>query len=144
MILTKTGNLEMGRMLDAPASEVEKAVREELEGSLKRLQTDYVDLYISPYMTNSPAEATLPALQEALEKLKKEGKIRFTGLSTHFDYANICMAAIDGGYYDVIIFPSISLRSCPASGMPFWNAKKAEKSAAGERRKAATKGPSST
>jgi aryl-alcohol dehydrogenase-like predicted oxidoreductase len=105
VILTKTGNLEMGRMLDAPASQVEKAVREELEGSLKRLQTDYVDLYISPYMTNSPAEATLPALQEALEKLKKEGKIRFTGLSTHFDYANICMAAINGGYYDVIIFP---------------------------------------
>lgn len=105
VILTKAGNLEVGRLLKSPASEVEKAVRQELEGSLKRLETDYVDLYISPYMANGPAEATLPALQEVLEKLKKEGKIRFTGLSTHFDYHNICMAAIQGGYYDVIILP---------------------------------------
>jgi diketogulonate reductase-like aldo/keto reductase len=35
VILTKTGTLEVGRLLKAPASEVEKAVREELEGSLK-------------------------------------------------------------------------------------------------------------
>ena len=95
----------MGRLLNAPASEVEKAVREELEGSLKRLQTDYVDVYLCPYQANSPKEAAFPALQEVLEKFKKEGKIRFTGLSTHNDYANICMAAIDGGYYDVIMFP---------------------------------------
>src|SRR5271157_6415167 len=47
-ILTKAGNLEIGRMLDAPASEVEKAVRTELEGSLKRLQTDFVDVYSCP------------------------------------------------------------------------------------------------
>jgi aryl-alcohol dehydrogenase-like predicted oxidoreductase len=105
VILTKTGTLETGRLLNAPASEVEKAVREELEGSLKRLETDHVDVYLSPYMANSPAEATLPALHEVLEKLKKEGKIRFTGLSTHSDYANVCMAAINGGYYDVIMFP---------------------------------------
>jgi hypothetical protein len=32
-------------------------------------------------MANSTSEANLPALQEALEKLKKEGKIRFRGLS---------------------------------------------------------------
>ncbi len=53
-ILTKTGNLETGRLLDAPASEVEKAVREELEGSLKRLQTEYIDVYVCPYQANSP------------------------------------------------------------------------------------------
>ncbi len=105
VILTKAGTLEVGRLLNAPAAEAEKAVREQLEGSLKRLETDYVDLYISPYMTNSTSEATLPALQEALQKLKKEGKIRFTGLSTHFDYANICTAAINGGFYDVIMLP---------------------------------------
>jgi len=81
------------------------AVREELEGSLKRLQTDYVDVYLCPYQANSPREAVLPALREALDKFKQEGKIRFTGLSTHYDYANICLAAIEGGYYDVLMFP---------------------------------------
>ena len=104
-ILTKTGNLEMGRMLTSSASEVEKAMREELEGSLKRLQMDHVDVYICPYQANSPQEATLPAVHEALDKFKKEGKVRFTGLSSHYNYVNTCMAAIEGGYFDVLLFP---------------------------------------
>ena len=130
-ILTKAGNLEMGRMLDAPASEVEKAVRAELEASLKRLQTDYVDVYTCPYMAFSPKEATLPALHEALEKFKKEGKIRFKGLSTHSDYANICMTAIDGGYYDVLQFPVNFATVLPNIRNAVLEAKKAEKSGGG-------------
>ena len=76
VILTKAGTLEVGRLLNAPASEVEKAVRKQLEGSLERLETDYVD-DISPYMANSTSEANLPALQEALEKLKEGGENPF-------------------------------------------------------------------
>ena len=132
-ILTKAGNLQMGRMLDAPASEVEKAVRAELEGSLKRLQTDYVDVYTCPYMAFSPKEATLPAVQEALEKFKKEGKIRFKGLSSHSDYANICMTAIDGGYYDVLQFPVNFATVLPHIRNAVLEAQKAEKSAGGSR-----------
>jgi aryl-alcohol dehydrogenase-like predicted oxidoreductase len=130
-ILTKAGNLEMGRMLDAPASEVEKALRAELEGSLKRLQTDYVDVYMCPYMAFSPKEATLPAVQETLEKFKKEGKISFKGLTTHSDYANICMTAIEGGYYDVLMFPVNFATVLPNIRNAVLEAKKAEKSAGG-------------
>jgi aryl-alcohol dehydrogenase-like predicted oxidoreductase len=130
-ILTKAGNLEIGRMLDAPASEVEKAVRAELEGSLKRLQTDYVDVYSCPYMAYSPKEVALPAVQEALEKFKKEGKIRFKGLSTHNDYANICMTAIKEGYYDVLQFPVNFATLLPRIRDAVLEAKKAEKSAGG-------------
>lgn len=107
-ILTKTGNLDgaaISRMIDGPAAELEKAVREELEGSLQRLKTDYVDLFMCPYAASGSKEVRSQALQEILEKFKKEGKIRFTGLSTHFDYANVCMEAIDGGYFDVIMLP---------------------------------------
>lgn len=131
-ILTKAGNLEMGRMLDASASEVEKAVRAELEGSLKRLKTDYVDVYTCPYMAFSPKEVTLPALREALEKFKKEGKIRFKGLSTHSDYANICMTALGEGYYDVFQFPVNFATVLPHVRNAVLGAKKAEKSAAKE------------
>jgi len=127
VILTKAGNTAMGRLLDASAVEVEKAVREELEGSLKRLQTDYVDVYLSPYQADSPKEAVYPALQEALEKFKKEGKIRFTGLSTHNDYANICMAAIEGGFYDVVMFPVNFATLQPHIGKAVSDAKKADK-----------------
>jgi len=130
-ILTKAGNLEIGRMLDAPAPEVEKAVRAELEGSLKRLQTDYVDVYSCPYMAYSPKEVTLPAVQEALEKFKKEGKIRFKGLSTHSDYANICITAIEEGYYDVLQFPVNFATLLPRIRDAVLEAKKAEKSAGG-------------
>jgi aryl-alcohol dehydrogenase-like predicted oxidoreductase len=104
-ILSKAGNIRMERLLTAPASEVEKTIREELESSLKRLQTEYLDVYLCPYQTKSPQEAVFPAVHEALEQFKKEGKIRFTGLSTHSDYDDICMAAIDGGYYDTLMFP---------------------------------------
>lgn len=128
-ILTKAGNVEIGRMLDAPASEVEKAVRAELEASLRRLQTDYVDVYTCPYMAFSPKEVTLPALHEAMEKFKKEGKIRFKGLSTHSDYVNICMAAFDGGYHDVIQFPVNFATVLPRIREAVLEAKKAEKAA---------------
>lgn len=132
VILTKTGNIEMGRLLDSPSAEVEKAVREELEGSLKRLQTDYIDVYMCPYQANSPKEATYPVLQEILEKFKKEGKIRFTGLSTHNDYANICMAAIAGGYYDALMFPVNFSTLLPHIRKAVLDSKKAEKDAHGE------------
>ncbi len=53
-------------------------VRRWLEGSLKRLQTDYVDLYyLHMWDWNTPVEE----LVEALDELKKEGKIRSYGLS---------------------------------------------------------------
>jgi len=104
-ILTKTGNLDMSRLVDAPASEVEKAVRNELEGSLQRLETDYVDVFLCPYAASTPEEANCPALLETLDKFKKEGKIRFTGLSSHTNYDKVCMAAIEGGYFDTIMLP---------------------------------------
>jgi aryl-alcohol dehydrogenase-like predicted oxidoreductase len=54
-----------------------------LEGSLKRLQTDYIDLYQlhSPSAAFMQTGAFTEALQ-ALEKLKSQGKIRFYGVAT--------------------------------------------------------------
>jgi aryl-alcohol dehydrogenase-like predicted oxidoreductase len=54
-----------------------------LEASLKRLQTDYVDLYQlhspgAPFMQSTAFGATL----ESLERLKRQGKIRFYGIAT--------------------------------------------------------------
>lgn len=54
-----------------------KAVREEAEASLKRLQTDYIDIYLIHWPDrNTPPEETFGEF----EKLKKEGKIRFFGV----------------------------------------------------------------
>lgn len=73
----------------------EDAIRAALEGSLKRLQTDYIDLYQLHWpdrRTNffgqlgyKPAEEKHPPHMEetltALGKLVEEGKIRYVGLS---------------------------------------------------------------
>ena len=53
-------------------------IRQALENSLRRLGTDYIDLYQVHYRDgNTP----LPAVVDTLEELKKKGYIRFYGLS---------------------------------------------------------------
>lgn len=53
-----------------------KAVQAEIENSLRRLQTDYIDIYLIHWPDrNTPFEETFAEF----EKLKKQGKIRFYG-----------------------------------------------------------------
>ncbi|HUH18241.1 aldo/keto reductase [Albibacterium sp.] len=55
-----------------------KYMREAVEKSLRRLQTDYIDLYQSHYDDLvTPVEETM----EAFNQLVKEGKVRFVGAS---------------------------------------------------------------
>jgi 1-deoxyxylulose-5-phosphate synthase len=58
-----------------------KAILFELEQSLKRLETDYVDLYqIHRWDPDTPIEETLEALHDAI----KAGKVRYIGASSCF------------------------------------------------------------
>ena len=59
-------------------------VRDYLEASLHRLQTDYVDLYIIHWPLSFPVADTLAVM----EACKKEGKIRALGVS-NFGQANL-------------------------------------------------------
>lgn len=74
----------------------------QLETSLKRLRTDYVDiLYL--HSCYSPEMATFEPLMKALVKAKEQGKARFIGVSTHSDEPNVIRAAVDAGVYDVVL-----------------------------------------
>lgn len=57
-----------------------QTIRRSLEGSLKRLRTDYIDVYLYHSSPNSDSIATG---RETLHALKQEGKIRYYGISTN-------------------------------------------------------------
>src|SRR3989442_4287663 len=53
-------------------------IMREIEGSLQRLQTDYIDLYqVHGWDSNTPLEETL----RTLDDLVRQGKVRYIGLS---------------------------------------------------------------
>lgn len=53
-------------------------MRQAIEGSLRRLKTDYIDIYQIHYLDG---KTPLADVIEGLEQLKEEGKIRYYGLS---------------------------------------------------------------
>lgn len=80
-----------------------KAIRNDLEKSLQALKTDYIDLY----QFHTPKELPSEELYEQMLQFKKEGKIRFIGLTNHS--MKVVEEAVESGLYDTIQFPFSSL-----------------------------------
>src|SRR6204780_5293293 len=58
-------------------------IMREVEGSLQRLQTDYIDLYqVHGWDSNTPLEETL----RTLDDLVRQGKVRYIGLSNFLSW----------------------------------------------------------
>ncbi|HUM05469.1 MAG TPA: aldo/keto reductase [Terriglobales bacterium] len=76
-------------------------LRKIFEGSLVRLQMDHVDI-LYYHSVDSADEAGLEGPLSALTALKKEGKTRFIGISTHSSEA-ILNEAAKLGVYDVAL-----------------------------------------
>jgi len=76
VLLTKVGN----PMKDGGKGLSKKYILEEVERSLTRLQTDYIDLYQSH---KDDAETPLEETLSAYEELIKQGKVRFVGASNY-------------------------------------------------------------
>ena len=65
---------------DCDEAKARQRIVEACEGSLRRLQSDHIDVY---QLHAIPHEATMPAVMETLAELKRKGKIRFFGISTN-------------------------------------------------------------
>jgi len=73
----------------------------ELDTSLRELRTDYLDLW---YLHNKNTPEELPdELFEAQREAKKAGKIRFAGVTTHFNMADMLPYLVERGQTDVTL-----------------------------------------
>ncbi|MEU4176437.1 aldo/keto reductase [Streptomyces sp. NPDC026589] len=88
-----------GKMHDGPGGEglSRKAILEQVDASLARLGTDYIDLYqIHRFDDDTPVEETM----EALHDVVKAGKVRYLGASSMYawQFAKLQHAADLGGW----------------------------------------------
>ena len=87
----------------AGASDSEADMMAALEGSLKRLKTDYLDIYFN-HAVNSVDRMQNDAWARFTERAKEQGKIRFRAMSGHGSRLAACLDyAIDNDLVDVIL-----------------------------------------
>jgi predicted aldo/keto reductase-like oxidoreductase len=77
-------------------------MRASVERSLRRLRTDYIDVLVW-HNLSTPEEVSDPKLSEFMSKMKKEGKVRFTGFSAHSHMASLLMEAAKSNLHDVAL-----------------------------------------
>ena len=111
VVATKFGHIidEHTKIMRGDNEAIAKNLRHDCENSLRRLQTDYIDLY----QLHSGSLGIEPALEvrEILEALAKEGKIRTYGWST--DDPERAAAFADGEHCVAIQFQLNALRYNP-------------------------------
>lgn len=75
----------------------------QLEASLKRLRTDYIDIYMA-HAVNDIERLKSPEWHAFIERAKADGKIRFAGMSGHAGQLIDCLDyALDQDMVDVIL-----------------------------------------
>lgn len=79
----------------------EKSIISTVNGSLRRLDADYMDVCLI-HGAADEKHLTDERVVGAFEKLKKQGKYRFRGLSCHSNHHKVVKEAVDCGYYDMI------------------------------------------
>ena len=94
-------------------------MRKDLEESLRKLRTDYIDIYQfhNPAFCPKPGDET--GLYEEALKAKEEGKIRHIGITNH--RIAVAKEAIESGLYETMQFPFSYLASLRCAGKKIWD-----------------------
>jgi hypothetical protein len=79
----------------------EETILKSVEGSLKRLQTDTIDVLLI-HGVDKEETLTDERVLSAYDKMKKQGKFRFTGISCHSNHHKVVKKAIECGHYDIV------------------------------------------
>ena len=89
--------------VSAGATERQASLMETLEGSLRRLRTDYVDIYFN-HAVNDVQRLKNPEWHAFVAQAKRQGKIRAAGMSGHAGHLIACLDyALQAGSVDVIL-----------------------------------------
>jgi aryl-alcohol dehydrogenase-like predicted oxidoreductase len=85
-----------------PADAKPEPFLEMFDISLQRLGLDHVDI-LYQHNVQAREQALHESVLGALQKIKKEGKARFIGVTTHANEPEVIRAAIEGRVHDVVL-----------------------------------------
>ncbi|HOY65916.1 MAG TPA: aldo/keto reductase [Candidatus Ozemobacteraceae bacterium] len=83
-----------------------EAIIDDVETSLASLKTDHIDIIQLHNVTNANRDRLLDRnVRAALAGLRKEGKVRFFGVTTHTDQADVINAVVDDPdkFFDTVL-----------------------------------------
>ncbi|WP_031494947.1 aldo/keto reductase [Bryobacter aggregatus] len=99
------------------AKNYRQLILDSVDQSLQTLGTDHLDLLMCPHGANTPYEIqNHPEIFEAFETLKKAGKARHLGLSSHTDPGGVLEAAAKTKMYSVAMVAYNMVNSPYVSG----------------------------
>jgi aryl-alcohol dehydrogenase-like predicted oxidoreductase len=84
------------------SQEFRRTITESLEGSLKRVGTDHFDLLMCPHGANLGEELNNPHIYETFLELRKQGKVRFLGATSHNAAGETARRAAELGHVDAV------------------------------------------
>ena len=80
----------------------QKSAFTDLDASLKELQTDHLDVWL-PALAHQDAREVTDELLEAQRIAKKDGRVRFAGVSFHGGHADMIPAMLKLNHFDVFL-----------------------------------------
>jgi predicted aldo/keto reductase-like oxidoreductase len=102
-ILIATNLLPEAERKPLNSAQAGEMLKTEFETSLKNFHTDYMD-FLLVHAVQNPADLSIEGILEVLTKLKKEGKVRAIGVTTHSP-APVLNEVARLGVHDLVIFP---------------------------------------
>jgi predicted aldo/keto reductase-like oxidoreductase len=101
-ILKEQPDLRKKMLITSKSGGTPEELESHLQESLKRLNTDYIDIYYGVHGLGNPADLT-EDLKNWAEGAKKRKLIKYFGFSTHSNMAECLSAAAKAGWIDAII-----------------------------------------
>jgi len=124
-----------------PDSNTAEAIVKDVETSLTQLGTDHIDV-IQLHNLDEPKRAFIPEVREAYLKLRKEGKVRFFGVTTHTNQAEVIDALINDPdkFFDTVLV-GYNMKTDPSVKQAIARAKEAGLGVVAMKIQAAVRGP---